>query len=905
MGVCRGGFGAARIAGDRLRSCHCALGALSPGLKGVARRRLPCFDLPGSLAFRESNREGGAKTMADCRPAWLVGILACVACAPSTQITFDIRTDVPCGDIQSVGITVGPTGSVEGKDPVVVTSECTEEGDVRVIGTYSVVPQAIPVDVTVRVTLASKGVNLETDCTAQAGYRGCIVGRRALTFIPRRNLVVPIELLLVCRGVACDEFTTCNRAGRCVSARVDINRCEGDLCATTVEGPNDGLPTAVATFSSLTIAPETTVADGVSAALVSLRLADSLGAPLVNVPVTFGSNGSTNLWSTSSSMTDDSGTFTAKLASLTAERKTVVVSGSGLTLSAGVAFVSGDAGATTPGVDGGDGGRDAGPAVDAGSLPGADGGFCRNANDCDDGVFCNGLETCISARCSSSIRPFCDDENPCSVDMCNESARTCTYTAAFVDSDGDGHYPIACGGTADDCDDGDAFTWGGPLPAPERCDFKDNNCNGNFDEGLWLEKAGSRLAITSGGLYPIGVGPPAVLRVGSSIYVAAASDSTGRGSIDVFQMSTNDLSIVSGPVATVASTTPWVSAAVGQATYAGRRVAKPALVDSTAGDLMVTGLAKSWPNPTTCSPGDSFLTSGFARLSPNLVLLGTGDTNNYRQTFSSCLFLSPVVGETAVVLWVPAINSWAFVTPVYRGGPAVNYPRLYLEIQLLGASGILTTSRRLLDDGPTVDGASVRNESDPNLRSLPKMALGPLGVMVMWEDFTYGLRYAIFSFDFTAVVAGPFTIPNLSSFNLRNLTFDGVNFIATLNDTTGNIPRLATLLRFQPNGVRRLENQPLPGTTWAPVSAPGSLVSGLDSALIVVDSGKFLFSASSGLTGLDFGWSTNQSDAGFLSISVPIASPHSDFSLAPIDNKNVAVFWVDGDLKRTIMQCAP
>jgi len=41
-------------------------------------------------------------------------------------------------------------------------------------------------------------------------------------------------------------------------------------------------------------------------------------------------------------------------------------------------------------------------------APMADGGVCTAAADCDDGVFCNGVESCESGRCTAGERP-CGD----------------------------------------------------------------------------------------------------------------------------------------------------------------------------------------------------------------------------------------------------------------------------------------------------------------------------------------------------------------------------------------------------------------------------------------------------------------------------------------------------------------
>ncbi|MFO0685636.1 MAG: MopE-related protein [Sandaracinus sp.] len=109
------------------------------------------------------------------------------------------------------------------------------------------------------------------------------------------------------------------------------------------------------------------------------------------------------------------------------------------------------------------------PAADA-SSPDArgDASGCTDARQCDDGVFCNGVERCLSGACAPGALP-CPTTT-----TCQESQQVCASVCGTEeDADGDGVDAVACGG--DDCDDAD------PLRAPglaETCDpTHDEDCD--------------------------------------------------------------------------------------------------------------------------------------------------------------------------------------------------------------------------------------------------------------------------------------------------------------------------------------------------------------------------------------------------------------------------------------------
>lgn len=55
---------------------------------------------------------------------------------------------------------------------------------------------------------------------------------------------------------------------------------------------------------------------------------------------------------------------------------------------------------------------------------------CNNAQDCNDGLNCNGLEGCDAGRCVPGIRADCDDSIECTVDACVEDDGSCRHTPA-------------------------------------------------------------------------------------------------------------------------------------------------------------------------------------------------------------------------------------------------------------------------------------------------------------------------------------------------------------------------------------------------------------------------------------------------------------------------------------------
>jgi len=100
---------------------------------------------------------------------------------------------------------------------------------------------------------------------------------------------------------------------------------------------------------------------------------------------------------------------------------------------------------------------------------------CATDEDCQNGLTCDGEEVCDRGRCRDGDPPACDDDDPCTVDACDEDGGGCVHTD--VDGDGDGYVPVSCGGT--DCDDTRIDVFPGALDLA--CDTVDNDCDTVLD----------------------------------------------------------------------------------------------------------------------------------------------------------------------------------------------------------------------------------------------------------------------------------------------------------------------------------------------------------------------------------------------------------------------------------------
>lgn len=165
-------------------------------------------------------------------PAGLVVAFIASSCAEPTQIRLTLRSDAleargaelqvyvrEAGDALDVPVveTSGPWSSPTEMGDLVVVPRKDRSASVRVRAVLAITKQA-------------------TACTV-AEPDGCIFARREFSFVRGRSLEVPVVLHAACIGVPCDEESTCNALGRCVSARLDAASCAGGACDVEGEGP--------------------------------------------------------------------------------------------------------------------------------------------------------------------------------------------------------------------------------------------------------------------------------------------------------------------------------------------------------------------------------------------------------------------------------------------------------------------------------------------------------------------------------------------------------------------------------------------------------------------------------------------------------------------------------------------
>ncbi len=146
-----------------------------------------------------------------------------------------------------------------------------------------------------------------------------------------------------------------------------------------------------------------------------------------------------------------------------------------------------------------------------------------------------GALTFRQGQCREVNPVICDDDDICTIDICDPEDGSCSFEPASHDNDGDGFNgpregtqvgdPEACG---DDCDDTNEDAFPGN---PEVCDGADNDCNGIVDDNAtFIPIDGDVVRISEDGQDPSG---PGGLAWSGESYVAAWT-ATGGG-FDIFR----------------------------------------------------------------------------------------------------------------------------------------------------------------------------------------------------------------------------------------------------------------------------------------------------------------------------------------------------------------------------------
>jgi hypothetical protein len=151
-----------------------------------------------------------------------------------TEITIAMTTDVPCAQVTETSIAVGDLVGLEARPPAASSTIC--DAATGTIGTLVIVPSGAKDElVALRVVL---GIGRTADQCVADGYKGCIVARRAMHFLPHVPLKLPIALRTSCLGVVCAPTETCVQ-GDCASATIeDATRCAS---SSSADACGDGL----------------------------------------------------------------------------------------------------------------------------------------------------------------------------------------------------------------------------------------------------------------------------------------------------------------------------------------------------------------------------------------------------------------------------------------------------------------------------------------------------------------------------------------------------------------------------------------------------------------------------------------------------------------------------------------
>ncbi len=159
-----------------------------------------------------------------------------LSCASPTQVELVFSTDVPCANVRGLAVTVGQDESADERAPASrwVPVNC----HAGMLGTMFVQPGGDKDGSLFVRSMLAVGIDLDA-CVAEPSRAGCIVARRALSFVRRETLRVPVPLTTACDGVSCARSATC-ALGSCVSAAIDAESCARGDCVLRDAPMSDG-----------------------------------------------------------------------------------------------------------------------------------------------------------------------------------------------------------------------------------------------------------------------------------------------------------------------------------------------------------------------------------------------------------------------------------------------------------------------------------------------------------------------------------------------------------------------------------------------------------------------------------------------------------------------------------------